>query len=77
MATAVPPTAPTIEGQALELARELQTLESAQSTAELPLNNVQIDTDIEGGLITVTMQLPVELGGTGADLTLSAGVYLS
>ncbi|MEO0348963.1 MAG: hypothetical protein AAF282_02810 [Cyanobacteria bacterium P01_A01_bin.15] len=77
MATAVTTTATTIEGQALEVARELQKLESAQSTAELPLNNVQIDTDIEGGLITVTMQLPVELGGTGADLTLSAGVYLS
>ena len=77
MATAVTTSATTAEGQFLELARELQSLESTQSTADNPLNNVQIDTDIESGLITISASLPGSLSGTGGALTLSADEYLS
>ncbi|MFG6101670.1 hypothetical protein U2F10_05420 [Leptothoe sp. EHU-05/26/07-4] len=69
--------ATSIEGQALEVARELQVLEAAQSTADVPLNNVQIDTDIESGLVSITMTLPTALSGTGGAFTLSASEYLS
>ena len=77
MAAAVTTSATTVEGQFLEVARELQGLEAAQSTADLPLNNVQIDTDIETGLVTITATLPATLSGTGGALTLTAGEYLS
>ena len=77
MAAAVTTSATSVEGQALEIARELQTLEAVQSTADTPLNNVQIDTDIETGLISITMSLPVSLSGTGGAVTLSATEYLS
>ena len=77
MAAAVTTSATSIEGQALEIARELQNLEAAQSTADIPLNNVQIDTDIENGLVSITMSLPVALSGTGGAVTLSASEYLS
>ena len=77
MAAAVSSTATTAEGQFLDIARELQVLESAQSTDETPLNNVQIDTDIENGTVTVTATLPITLGGTAGALTVTAGEYLS
>lgn len=77
MAAAVTTSATSVEGQALEIARELQVLEAAQSTDEAPLNNVQIDTDIESGLITITMSLPAALSGTGGAVTMSASEYLS
>ncbi|MDV3350744.1 hypothetical protein QGP82_18695 [Leptothoe sp. LEGE 181152] len=77
MAAAMTTSATSIEGQALEVARELQVLEAAQSTADVPLNNVQIDTDIESGLVSITMTLPTALSGTGGAFTLSASEYLS
>ncbi|MFG6105671.1 hypothetical protein U2F10_25725 [Leptothoe sp. EHU-05/26/07-4] len=77
MAAAITTTATSIEGQALEVARELQVLEAAQSTADVPLNNVQIDTDIESGLVSITMTLPTALSGTGGAFTVSASEYLS
>ena len=77
MAAAITTSATSIEGQALEVARELQVLEAAQSTADVPLNNVQIDTDIESGLVSITMTLPTALSGTGGAFTLSASEYLS
>ncbi|NEQ50330.1 MAG: hypothetical protein F6K11_09390 [Leptolyngbya sp. SIO3F4] len=77
MAAAVSSTATTVEGQFLDIARELQVLEAAQSTDEIPLNNVQIDTDIEAGTVTITATLPITLGGTAGALTVTAGEYLS
>ena len=77
MAATVSSPATTVEGQCLEIARELQLLEAAQSTDEIPLNNVQIDTDIETGTVTVTATLPITLSGTAGALTVTAGEYLS
>ena len=77
MAAAVTTSATTAEGQFLEVARELQSLEAAQSTADTPINNIQIDTDIENELVTITATLPATLSGAGGALTLTAGTYLS
>ncbi|MGD1858160.1 MAG: hypothetical protein ACFB2W_28320 [Leptolyngbyaceae cyanobacterium] len=77
MAAAVSSTATTAEGQFLDIARELQVLEAAQSTDDTPLNNVQIDTDLEAGTVTVSATLPITLGGAAGALTVTAGEYLS
>ena len=77
MAAPVSSSAATIESQFVDIARELQALEAAQSTDEAPLNNVQIDTDIESGTITVTATIPAVLGGSAGAVTLTAGEYLS
>lgn len=77
MAVAVSSTATTVEGQFLDIARELQILEAAQSTDETPLNNVQLDTDIEAGTVTVSATLPITLGGSAGALTVTAAEYLS
>lgn len=77
MAAAVSSTATTVEGQFLDIARELQVLEAAQSTDETPLNNVQIDTDIEAGTVTISATLPITLGGAAGAMTMTAGTYLS
>lgn len=77
MAAAVSSTATTAEGQFLDIARELQLLEAAQSTDETPLNNIQLDTDIEAGTVTVTAILPITLGGQAGALTVTAAPYLS
>lgn len=72
MAAAITTSAANVEGQLIEVARELQILEAAQSTAEAPLNNVQIDADIENGTITVTAILPATLSGTAGAFTMTA-----
>lgn len=77
MATPVSSTASTAEGQFLDVARELQILEAAQSTDETPLNNIQIDTDIENGTVTVSATLPITLGGAAGSLSVTAAEYLS
>lgn len=77
MAAAVTTSASSVEGQFLEVARQIQTLEAAQSTADIPLNNLQIDTDIENNQVTVTATIPVALSGSGGALTLTASEYLS
>ncbi|NET38556.1 MAG: hypothetical protein F6K19_42275 [Cyanothece sp. SIO1E1] len=73
MAASVATTATTLEGQALEIAREMQVLESAQGTE----NRVAINTDIENNQATITIVLPVNLEGTGGALQLTAGTYLA
>lgn len=77
MAAPVSSTASTAEGQFLDVARELQILEAAQSTDETPLNNIQLDTDIENGTITVSATLPITLGGAAGSLSVTAAEYLS
>ena len=77
MAAPVSSTASTAEGQFLDVARELQILEAAQSTDETPLNNIQIDTDIENGTVTVSATLPITLGGAAGSLSVTAAEYLS
>ncbi|NET40046.1 MAG: hypothetical protein F6K19_50230 [Cyanothece sp. SIO1E1] len=73
MAASVATTATTLEGQALEIAREMQVLESDQGAE----NRVAINTDIENGQATITIVLPVSLGGDGGALELTAGSYLA
>ena len=77
MAAPVSSTASTAEGQFLDVARELQILEAAQSTDETPLNNIQIDTAIENGTVTVSATLPITLGGSAGSLSVTAAEYLS
>ncbi|MEM9977930.1 MAG: hypothetical protein AAF808_09910 [Cyanobacteria bacterium P01_D01_bin.2] len=77
MAAAVSSTATTAEGQFLDIARELQSLEAAQSTDDTPINNVQLDTDIEAGTVTISATLPIALSGSGGALTVTAQEYLS
>ena len=77
MAASVSSSATTLEGQFVDIAREIQALEAAQSTDEAPINNVQIDTDIESGTITVTATIPAVLSGSAGAVTLTAGEYLS
>ena len=77
MAVAVSSTATTAEGQFLDIARELQSLEAAQSTDDTPINNVQLDTDIEAGTVTISATLPIALSGSGGALTVTAQEYLS
>ncbi len=73
MAAAITTTATTLEGQALEIVREMQEAEALL----VDVNNVQIDLDVEAGIVSLSVQLPVTLGGTGGALQIAAGTYLA
>ncbi len=75
MAAAFTTTSTSLEGQILELARELQELELAEPADERP-NRIGIAPDFEGLEVTITVTLPITLSGSGNNLTFSADTYL-
>ncbi|AFY60527.1 hypothetical protein [Synechococcus sp. PCC 6312] len=75
MASAITTTATSLEGQALEVARELVELELAVPEDTRP-DNAQIAIDLEGLVATVTIALPITISGSGANLSIAAGEYL-
>lgn len=78
MAASFTTTATTLEGQALEIGRELQKAEEAYNLANpnTPVNNTQLSTDFEANQITITITLPVAVTGTGNQLAIASAPYL-
>ncbi len=76
MAAAFTTTASTIEGQVLELAREIQELELAIPEETRP-NNIGIAIDLEALTATVNITLPIVLSGTGNSMSIAASAYLT
>jgi hypothetical protein len=76
MAAAATLSATSLEGQALEVARLIQSAELAIAADTRP-NNVTIAPDLEAQTVTLTITLPVVLSGSGGAFTLTAGTYLS
>jgi hypothetical protein len=78
MAAAFTTTATTLEGQVLELARQLQAGEQAFNTANpnTPVNNATLTPDLEGQTIAIAINLPIAVSGTGNQLTVAATPYL-
>ncbi|MFQ4134804.1 hypothetical protein PGN35_000630 [Nodosilinea sp. PGN35] len=77
MAAAIDTNATTLEAQVLEVATALGELEKAQSTDNVPLNNVTIDTDLENNLVTITISLPVAIATTASGFSVAADPYLA
>ncbi|MDG2990561.1 hypothetical protein L3556_06375 [Candidatus Synechococcus calcipolaris G9] len=76
MAAAITTSATSLEGQALECIRELQSLELAIPEADRP-NNATIAVDFEALTATLSVTLPVTLNGAGAAISITASPYLS
>ena len=72
MAAAITTTAATLEGQLLEVARELELAEQAAS-----LNNITIALNVDNKTTTITARLPLTISGSGESLTLSAAEYIT
>ncbi|MBE9064145.1 hypothetical protein [cf. Phormidesmis sp. LEGE 11477] len=72
MAAAITTSSTTIEGQVLEVAREMQVAESALED----VNNVAIDIDVEGLVATISVTIPLVLSGTGGSVSFAADTYL-
>ncbi len=77
MAAAIATAGTSLEAQALEIATALNESEKEQTTDLEPLNNVTIDTDLEGGLINITISLPVTIATTATGFSVSADPYLA
>lgn len=75
MAAAITTTSATIEGQLLEVARELQEAELAIVEENRP-NRVGLNLDVDALQVTVTVQLPVTFSGTGGAFSIAATPYL-
>ncbi|NET39358.1 MAG: hypothetical protein F6K19_46560 [Cyanothece sp. SIO1E1] len=73
MATSITTNATALEGQLLEVAREMQIKETAQSAT----NRVTITSNIENGTVTINATLPATLSGTGGAVNLAVDEYLS
>ena len=65
------------EAQALEIATALNSLEQAQSTEATPLNNVNVDLDVENGIATITISMPVTIAATATGFSVAAAPYLA
>lgn len=76
MAAAFTTTATSLEGQFMELAREIQELELAIPVETRP-NNITITPDFEALVCNITVALPITLSGTGASITAVAAPYLT
>lgn len=74
MAASITTTATTLEGQALEIVREIQVAEKAKGEE---FNNVVIQPDIESGTISISMILPASFGGTGGGFSMTVTEYLT
>lgn len=77
MAASVTTASTTLEAQLLEIAGEVQVLEQTQSTDELPLNNCQIDFDLEEGTVSITAILPITYAVVAGNVSIEAGTYLA
>jgi hypothetical protein len=75
MAASISTTATTLEGQIFELCRELQELELAVPADTRP-DNITIAPDIEALQVAITLTLPITLGGSGANIVMTAASYL-
>ncbi|MGB3309960.1 MAG: hypothetical protein WA939_17540 [Nodosilinea sp.] len=77
MAAAIVTAGTSLEAQALEISTALGELEKTQSTDLEPLNNVTIDTDLETGLVNITMSLPVTVAPTASGFSVAVDPYLA
>lgn len=75
MAASITTTANTIEGQLLEIAREMQEQELAIAAADRP-NQVGLNFDVDGLVVTISIQLPILISGTGGSIAFAAAPYL-
>jgi hypothetical protein len=72
MATAITTSSPTLEGQLLEVARELEVAEQAAG-----LNQTSLSFNIETKVVTVTVRLPLTISGSGEQIVFTAGEYIT
>jgi DUF4097 and DUF4098 domain-containing protein YvlB len=77
MAAAITTTSTTLEAQLLEIAGNVQVTEAAQSTADVELNNCQIDYDLEAGTVSISVILPITVAMNAGKLEMSASEYLA
>ena len=79
MAAAITTTATTLEGQLIEVVRELEELEIAIPAAQKTAENqrLSISTDFDNALVSIAIALPVTVGGTGGAITVTAAAYLT
>lgn len=79
MAAAITTTATTLEGQLLEVAREIEELENAILEANQSETNQRLTLAVDPATETVTISvaLPVTVGGAGGALTFTAAAYLT
>ncbi len=75
MAAAFTTTASSLEGQLLEIVRELAEGELAVPVETRP-TNVTIVPDFENLICNITVALPITLSGTGATISAVANPYL-
>ena len=66
-----------LEAQAIEVLTALSNTEKVQSTETEPLNNVSIDTDLEGNLVNITASIPVTVAPTATGFSVAAAPYLT
>lgn len=77
MAAAIVPAGTSLEAQLIEVATAVNVKEKEQSTPEVPLANVTIDTDLEGGLVTITATMPITVATTATGFAVAADPYLA
>jgi hypothetical protein len=71
MAASITTESTTLEGQFLELARELEVAEQGEG-----LNRMNISFNVNAGTVIITATLPATFGGTGNAMTFSVSEYL-
>jgi hypothetical protein len=76
MAASITTTSTTLEGQLYEIAREMQEKELSIPEETRP-NNTNLAFDLEAGTVAITVTLPITIGGSGNQVILTAGTYLS
>lgn len=77
MAAAITTTATTLEGQYVEVAIAMQNAEKTAAAADPDFEpRLTLAPDAEGGTLTISATLPVTLGGTAGNLSLTPQPYL-
>lgn len=71
MTAAITTTSTTLEGQFLEISRELELAEQAEG-----LNNISLSPNINSNSLTVTATVPITFSGTGNQLSIAASEYI-
>ena len=77
MTASITTTSTTLEAQLLEVAGNVQVTEAAQSTADVELNNCQIDFDLEAGTVSISAILPISTAMVSGKLEMVAQEYLA
>lgn len=72
MTAAITTTSATLEGQLLEVARELELAEQAAS-----LNQIRLALNLDRKTCTITAVLPLTISGSADNLTVTADEYIT